>query len=365
MEYLAGRKVMTLGTDSASMGPLPDLGEPTHFAGLKHGMIWTESATGLGELPATGAFYCMMGPKYAGGIYSEGRAFAVTGSPLAARLIESARKRNAVDLSVVLAEDLPVSWPGPGVGNHRQAYVTIRWGLNANTKLPFEMHMLDSQAGTHLVPPAYALPNEGFDNANYSPEVRSWLVEYESKYGTRGTSDVTTDRVPISQSCGPARKIDVKQLIGTTDRSSWPASPEITADHIRQEEARRGELRPGDVVIVHTGWSDRYFKPFPAGRACLDDPLNGKSEGWPALGPDAVVYLAKKGIRCVATDDPTLGGVEPKRALWTYWALGSRGLIGVEYLTNVGQLPEGAYFLFAAVKIQGCHGGPGRAIALY
>ena len=39
---------MTLGTDSTSMGPLPDLAEPTHYAGLKHGMIWTESATGLG-----------------------------------------------------------------------------------------------------------------------------------------------------------------------------------------------------------------------------------------------------------------------------------------------------------------------------
>ena len=52
MEYLAGRKVMTLGIDSTSMGPIPDLAEPTHFAGLKHGMIWTESATGLGAAPA-------------------------------------------------------------------------------------------------------------------------------------------------------------------------------------------------------------------------------------------------------------------------------------------------------------------------
>ena len=114
MEYLAGRGVMTLGTDSTSMGPLPDLAEPTHFAGLKHGMIWTEGAIGLGQLPPTGAFYCMIGPKYAGGIYSERRAFAVVGDPLARRLIDSARKRNAVDLSVVLADDRPVSWPGRG-----------------------------------------------------------------------------------------------------------------------------------------------------------------------------------------------------------------------------------------------------------
>ena len=55
---LAKRGVLTLGTDSASMGPLPDLAEPTHYAGLKYGMIWTEGATNLGALPSTGAFYC-------------------------------------------------------------------------------------------------------------------------------------------------------------------------------------------------------------------------------------------------------------------------------------------------------------------
>src|SRR6516162_7338693 len=176
MEYLASRKVMTLGTDSISMGPLPDLAEPTHYAGLKHGMIWTESATGLGALPPTGAFYCMIGPKHAGGPYSEGRAFAVIGNPLAKRLIDSARKKKAVDLSVVLSESLPVTWPGQGVGNHRQPYFKIRFGLNPNLKQPFETHMLDSHTGTHLVPPAYALPPKGFDNKKYAPEIRTWLV---------------------------------------------------------------------------------------------------------------------------------------------------------------------------------------------
>ena len=45
--------------------------------------------------------------------------------------------------------------------------------------------------------------------------------------------------------------------------------------------------------------------------------------------------------------------------------LGGKGMVGVEFLTNTGALPKGAYFLFAAVKIKGCHGGPGRAIALF
>ncbi len=67
-------------------------------------------------MPPTGAFYCILSPKYAGGIYSECRAFAVVGDPLARRLIDSARKKNVVDLSVVLAEDLPLILARPGRG---------------------------------------------------------------------------------------------------------------------------------------------------------------------------------------------------------------------------------------------------------
>jgi kynurenine formamidase len=365
MEYLAGRKVMTLGIDSTSMGPLPDLSEPTHYAGLKHGMIWTESATGLGALPATGAFYCMIGPKHAGDPYSEGRAFAVVGGQLARRLIASARKKQVVDLSVALGDELPTSWPGRGVGNHRQAYMTIRFGKNPNTKTSFPMHMMDSHAGTHLVPPAYALPRKGFDNKHYAAEVQAWLREYEKKYGPRGTSDVTTDKVPLAQTCGPARVIDVSHLAGTTRKERWPASPEITTGDVRAWEKKHGELKPGDVVLFRSGWSDRYYRPLPAGSACMEGPLNGKQEGWPAPGPEVIGYLAGKGIRCVGTDGPSLGGVEEKRALMTYWALGSKGMAGVEFLTNLRGLAKDAYFLFAAVKIKDCHGGPGRAIALY
>ncbi len=365
MEYLAGRKVMTLGIDSTSMGPLPDLAEPTHYAGLKHGMVWTESAIGLGALPATGAFYAMIGPKHAGDPYAEGRAFAVAGGTLAQRLIASARKKNVIDLSVTIGIDMPCVWPGAGVGNHRQPYMTIRFGMNPNTKTPFVMHTLDSTTGTHLVPPAHALPAPGFDNGAYAPEVREWLAEYEKTHGRRGTSAVTADKVPIEQTCGPVRVIDVRHLAGSTKKDQWPASPEITRADIEKDEKQHGALKPGDIVLFHSGWSDAYYQKMPAGSACMEEPLNGKREGWPAPGPDAIKYLAEKGIRCIGTDGPTLGGAEPKRALLTYWMLGTKGMVGIEFLTNLGKLPGDAYFLFAAVKIRDCHGGPGRAIALY
>ncbi len=195
--------------------------------------------------------------------------------------------------------------------------------------------------------------------------MRGWLAEYEQKHGPRGTSDVTAEKVPLDQTCGVARVIDVKHRVGTTGQNSWPRSPEITVGDIQKFETEHGPLKPDEIVIFRSGYSDAYYKSLPRGLACMSEPLEGKREGWPAPGPAAIDYLAGKGIRCVGTDGPTLGGAEPKTALWTYWALGTKGMVGVEFLTHVDKLPQGAYFLFAPVKVRGCHGGPGRALAFY
>ena len=133
-----------------------------------------------------------------------------------------------------------------------------------------------------------------------------------------------------------------------------------------------GKLNMGGVQalksIINVPPSERTPKQSAYLTACLTALAHQPSrwysyQDWGVGGP--VGYLADKGIRCVATDGPTLGGVDPKRALMTYWALGSRGMVGVEYLTSLGTVPPKAYFLFAAARIRGSHGGPGRAIALY
>jgi kynurenine formamidase len=58
--------------------------------------------------------------------------------------------------------------------------------------------------------------------------------------------------------------------------------------------------------------------------------------------------------------------VDPEQALFVYWLAGSRGILPVEFLTNVGELQgRDAFFLFAPIKIEGTRGGYGRALALY
>jgi kynurenine formamidase len=365
MEFLGQRGVLTLGTDSASMGPLPNLAEPTHYAGLKYGMIWTEGATKLGKLPPTGAFYCMLGPKHEGGPYGEGRAFSIVGGDLPKRLIESCKHKRAIDLSPTLSPRLPLTHPGVGTGEHRQTYLKVDFLYSEYLDMWHHGHLIDAMAGTHLVPPSYALPPTQ-EKVDYAPEVRGWLEEYEQKHGPRGISSQTTEQIPLDWTCGEARVIDVRHLVGTTDASHWPASPEITVALIQADEAKHGPIRAGDIVIFHTGHVGKHLLPAPDDSGLWLDPLGGKTEGWPALGSDAVVYLKEKGIRCVAIDAPNLGGVDPGQALKTYWALGSREMVGVEFLVNVDKIPaNGAYFLFAAVKVRDCHGGPGRAIVLY
>lgn len=386
MEFLGRRGVMNLATDSASMGPMPDLAEPTHYAGLKYGMIWTEGATNFQALPPTGAFYINLGPKHKDGPYGAGRAFSIVGGALPKRLIESAKAKRAIDLSPTLSANLPITHPGIGTGQHRQVYLKIDFLYSEYLDLWHHTHLMDAMAGTHLVPPSFALPPQDAQPV-YSPEVRSWLAEYEQKYGPRGTSSMTTDKVPLDWTCGPARVIDVTSLVGSIDKASWPASPEITVAHIQATEQANGALKPGDVVLFRTGHLDTYLDWESQRDIALKgnsngwngvvieqlkarvwvDPLSGKSEGWPTLGPDAIVYLKSKGIRCVATDAPDLGGVDPRRALMTYWALGSNEMVGVEFLHNMKALDQApdAYFLFAALKIRNCHGGPGRAIVLY
>ncbi|MFN8711169.1 MAG: cyclase family protein [Planctomyces sp.] len=364
MEFLATRGVMNLGWDSASMGPLPTLAEPTHYAGLRHGMIWTEGATNLAAIPPTGAFYCLLPPRHKDGPYSEGRAFSIVGGELPAKLIESAKQKRAVDLSPVMTAGLPLTHPGFRNGHHRQSYLKIDFLYSEYLDLWHHGHLMDAMAGTHLVPPAFALPPEGV-SPEYSAEVRGWLEEYERRFGPLGRSSMTTEKVPLEWTCGPVRVIDVRGLIGSTNKANWPASPEITPAMVEEFETKSGRLKPGDIVVFQTGHVDRFLKAAPNDLGMWSDPIGGKTEGWPAPSPDTIKLLKGRGIRCVATDAPDLGGVNPRNAAMTYWALGSREMVGIEFLSGVDKVPQTGYFLFAALRIRDCHGGPGRAIVLH
>jgi kynurenine formamidase len=370
MTYLADRGVMTLAIDSASMGPLPNLAVATHRAGGSRGMVWVECATNLGSLPATGAFVAILAAKHAGGSGGECRMIAVTEPGLAATLIGRAKARGVVDLSVPLDEQLPIVWPGWGPGEEGGRYIAKVLNAFSKERGPFFAlgHLFDSLAGTHVVLPSFSLPADRAEIAAAEPPVRDAVAAYEKRHGPLGTSSLRTAAAPLEAMMGPAHVVDVRGLVGTaTVAAGSPRSPLVTRDFLEKHAAAR-PFKAGEVVILFSGHTQKHLAPLPAAPAvepCLAKPLAGGSEGWPALAADAVAYLAEQSVRCLATDAPTLGGVDPEVARETEWMAGSKGLFVVEMLTGVEAIADrDAFFLFAPIKIAGTRGGYGRALAL-
>jgi kynurenine formamidase len=73
--YLFDQGVRLVGTDATSMGAVQDV-YGVHYAGLGRGMLFVESLTALGTLPARGSYFVFCPLKIARSSGCSGRAFA-------------------------------------------------------------------------------------------------------------------------------------------------------------------------------------------------------------------------------------------------------------------------------------------------
>ena len=266
--------------------------------------------------------------------------------------------------------DNPISWPGVGIGNYAFPYYTVDNVVSFTGPIaPYwvNTHLQDSRTGTHITPPAAYSPPPGFDISKYDAKTSAWRKEYEEKFGPVVPSEMTSEKVPPHYLMGPARVIDVRNLVGSTRSSEWPKSPAITVDLIQSHEQVHGPIRAGEIVIFASGHTANHFRPLERGRIgeVIKGPLDGKQEGWPAATPETIRYLASKGVKHVATDSPSIGSVVQKDATMTYWAGSSAGMIFTEYLLGATRLPaKGAFYVFLNPRIENNHGGSGRSIAI-
>jgi kynurenine formamidase len=383
-DYVGSKGVVLVGLDSPSIGAFgpPDYewggtqsyrsqtfkALESHLGLFKHGGIDVEGLLNLDQVP-NGSVFIALPVKIQNTPTVQTRAAAITDADLAAPLAQAIKAQRVVDLSVLNGDFLPVWWMGTGVGNYAFPFFRIDPVMRYDNYGPawVNSQIMDSRTGTHISPPAhYGLP-AGFSVADYAPEIRAWAEEFEAAYGRIQTTDVTSDKVPVSQMMGPARVINVQNLSGSTSQEDWPASPAITVDVVRAHELAHGKIKAGEVVIFQTGHTDAHFRPMLRGRLerTLKAPLDGQMEGWPAVTPETVQYLAGNGVRHIAIDAPSAGSVDPKQRAFTYWAAANEGMIFTEFLTGVGQLPaKGAFYVFLNPKIENNHGGPGRAIGI-
>lgn len=269
---------------------------------------------------------------------------------LAQRLAAIVDGHRLLDLSVTLDEALPCSWPTHMPFQHKTytwfqdrpdpaAPVINRSGAAYQTR----WLLIDEHTGTHCDAPSHFIPPPG-----------SGLPQA----GDPGALDVA--QLPLAQLMGPAAVVDVTDLAG---EGTPGHSPLIERRHLNRFEERHGRFEPGDVVLLRSDW-DRHYLPGPEGDAYARDALvTASGPGWPSPSADAIDLLFERGVRCVGTDGPSIGGSDSGRA--PHVAGLSRGMTYVELLQGLGRLPaRGAHFLFLPLKIAQGTGGPGRAVAI-
>ena len=266
-------------------------------------------------------------------------AFLAGFAMLAAPAVRAEDTKRFVDLSLLVAPDHPCTWPTfPAFQINHYMRIGPRSACNS------DILIMDGNTGTQLDVPTHSVtrPDSGFSNAG--------------RFGT-----MTTDKVPAWQFVGEACVIDCTDLLDSAPKGR---SDLIKKERIARWEKEHRPLGLGDVVLFRSGYSDKYYKPFPEGRRFAADVVAGKAPGWPGPDPDCMEFLGKRGVLNLGTDSPSMGPL-PDLAEPTHYAGLKYGMIWTESATNLGALPStGAFYCILSPKHEGGPYAEGRAFSL-
>ena len=202
---------------------------------------------------------------------------------------------------------------------------------------------MDEHTGTHVNAPRHFIPPPDSQLPHAGP-----------------AGDIGVDRLPLLAAAGPASVVDVAGLSGTT---SGGASPPVTVAELTAWEDANGAVRPGDVVLLRTGWDSRYRSGPEGAEYGTDALVRGTGPGWPAPTPEAVGWLHERGVRCIGTDGLSMGPAEGggpthlagSAGAWSSWRPSPAW---------TACPARGAWFLFLPLNLVDGTGAPGRALAV-
>jgi kynurenine formamidase len=113
-------------------------------------------------------------------------------------------------------------------------------------------------------------------------------------------------------------------------------------------------LRPGDMVLLDTGWAEHFGTP--------------RYDQHPSLGVAAAEWLVAQGVKLIGVDFATPDLAVNRRGAGFAWpvhhVLLSHGVLIAEHLTNLRALAgQRVEVLFLALNIVGADGAPCRVVA--
>jgi kynurenine formamidase len=222
-----------------------------------------------------------------------------------------------IDLTQPLLKNLPL-WPGD------PAFEVEAWASYDTDGYFINRIAIGEHSGTH-----WGTPNTFIEGAR------------------------SADMIPASELVVPAVVIDIR------DKAAADVDYRLTVDDVTAWEAEHGPIAPGSVVILFTGWEDKWTDP----AAFINEDADGVLH-WPGFSAEAAQFLVdERGAVGLGTDthgaDP--GNDEEFGASFAMYD--ANGMI-LECLGGLDQMPAtGATLVVGGLPIEGGSGSPARIFA--
>lgn len=164
----------------------------------------------------------------------------------------------------------------------------------------------------------------------------------------------SVDQLTAADLFGPAAVVDISA------QSAADPDYSVTTADVAAWEAEHGRIPSGAIVLLYTGWAEKYSDP--VAYANLDQ--EGRLR-FPGFSPEVGRLLVdERDIRGIGIDnfsiDPGIGPGFPVHGI-----VNGAGKFHLENVANLGQVPAvGAYLIVAPIKIEGGSGGQVRIFAV-
>jgi kynurenine formamidase len=150
-------------------------------------------------------------------------------------------------------------------------------------------------------------------------------------------------------------------VAGIRKRERLPVGYAITPQDLQAcVDANKVQIRPGDVVMLHTGHGQLWMKDNP-----------GYNVGEPGIGMAAAKWLTDKKIVLIGADTWAIECIppeDPERPFPVHqWDLVRNGVYHLENLDLSALAAEKVYefaFIFSPLRLKGATGSPGNPIAV-
>ncbi len=187
-----------------------------------------------------------------------------------------------------------------------------------------------------------------------TPEHGGTHLDAPQHFAARG---ITTDKIPLENLIAAAVVIDV------TKQAEDDRDYRLTVDDVLDFERDYGEIEPGSIVLLRTGWGALW----PDRKAYLGDDTPGDASNlrFPSYGRDAAWFLIEeRNVGVLGVDMASIDYGQSTDFL-VHRIAAKRNVPGIENVANLDLLPpRGAIVIALPIKIEGGSGGPVRIVAL-